>query len=236
MEQSSQSAVAVRGELIPAGLRGPLTNQHLHEYRQLSAADRALITPEALQRWVADLADDDYTLSDIAVFERKRRMALRTLRDADLTETEYKLLRYLQRHEGKTCTYIQLARHMWATPERSVSARQIAIQFGYASPMISTIQNLVHHIRRKLEVDPARPQHLATIRQVGYRWYSAAPSLDDGEDYEARSAESAQLREQLMLDLGITDPSVLDHPAWVEGSSIQLGPQHPEYQRALAEG
>lgn len=238
MEQSQRAvAVAVRGELLPAGPTGPLTNGHLHEYQELSAADRSLITAEALQRWAGDLKDDDYTLADIARLERRRRQALKTLRDgADLTQTEFKLLHYLRRHEGQTRNYLQIARHMWGTAERPITARTLASEYGYASPMITHIQVLIHSIRRKLEVDPARPQHLATIRAVGYRWYSAPPSLDDGENYEARHTESAVQRRQLMLDLGITDDTAITHPSWVEGSRIQLGPEHPEYQRALAEG
>lgn len=32
-----------------------------------------------------------------------------------------------------------------------------------------TVDNYVHSLRRKLEADPARPRHLKTVRQVGYR-------------------------------------------------------------------
>lgn len=179
------------------------------EWATLSLRDCALLTPEVVLRWAPDLDAGDCTLHDIARFERKRRENIQTLRTgAELQDQEWKLLRYLQRREGSTCTYLEIARHLWQTPVRRITAQSLismdAGKYGFGG-MVTTIQGMVHDIRRKLEIDPLRPQHLANIRGVGYRWYSAAPSLDDGENYERRATESAVLREKLYREMGLVE-------------------------------
>jgi hypothetical protein len=189
----------------------PLSEPQRAEYAALSRADRALVTPEAFARWSSDLAESDYSLADIVAFEKRRRAALATLRStAELTDREWQLLRYLQRNEGRTCTYLMMARHLWSTPAHPVTARTLRYTMNaqsdrYHVPMIVSIQVLVHQIRRKLEIDPLRPQHLATIRGVGYRWYSKPPALDDGEDYEQRARETERERDEMHQILGITE-------------------------------
>jgi len=42
--------------------------------------------------------------------------------------------------------------------------------WGYSSAVISrTVDTHVAELRRKLENDPARPDHIVTIRKTGYR-------------------------------------------------------------------
>jgi hypothetical protein len=189
----------------------PLSEPQRAEYAALSRADRALVTPEAFARWSSDLAESDYSLADIVAFEKRRSAALATLRStAELTDREWQLLRYLQKNEGRTCTYLMMARHLWSTPATPVTSRTLRSSMNYQvaayrAPMIVSIQVLVHQIRRKLEIDPLRPQHLATIRGVGYRWYSRPPALDDGEDYERRARESERQRDEMHAVLGITE-------------------------------
>jgi hypothetical protein len=101
----------------------PLSPTQRQELSTLSGTDRVLVTPEALARWSSDLAESDYSLADIVAFEKRRREALQSLRStAELTQMEWQLLRYLQRHEGTTRTYLQIARHLWSTAERPVVA------------------------------------------------------------------------------------------------------------------
>lgn len=191
---------------VPAEALG----RHHDEWAALTPRDRALLTPDALARWTADLSDGDFALAEVVAFEKRRREALQTLRStAELTDREWQLLRYLQRREGATCTYLQIARHLWSTPATPVTPRTLRTSMDasnpYAVPMITSIQVLVHKIRRKVEIDPVRPQHLATLRGVGYRWYSRPPALDDGEDYERRARETERQREEMQAVLGIAE-------------------------------
>lgn len=209
-----ERAVARRTPSLPEVLAG--RPERIDEWRGLSFDQQKLVTADAVERWTADLDDDDWTLADVARLERRRRDALLTLRsEAELTDREWQLLRYLRRNEGRTCTYLMIARYLWGTKESPVTApslRSRSIRADgrgwYNAPMITGIHVLVHHLRRKLEVDPRRPQHIASFRGVGYRWYSSPPSLEDGESYEARETEVRRLREQ-MQEAGIFEADVV---------------------------
>jgi hypothetical protein len=211
------------------------------EWAALGRSDRELLTPAVLDRWAGELHEDDYALSDIARFERRRLDALRTLRaDAALSDREWQLLRFLRRNEGRTVTYLDIARRLWQTPANRITARSLMTSMDadrpHQGPMIVTIHGLVHQLRKKLEVDPRRPMHLASIRGVGYRWYSAPPSLDDGENYAARDTEAAVLRRQLQAE-GLyegTFVAVQDADGVTFATSVTPGPEHPDHP-ALAE-
>src|SRR3954470_22696579 len=102
----------------------PPTKQE--EWLALSQPERKLLTREVLERWTADLDPDDYTLADLVRFERRRLDALRTLRsDQELTDKEWRLLRFLRRNEGRTVTYLDIARHLWSTPANRITARTL---------------------------------------------------------------------------------------------------------------
>jgi len=199
------------------------------ELAELAPRDRALLTPEVVERWTRDLHDNDWTLADVVILERRRQIALRTLRQTEgLTDLEFRLVRYLQKSEGRTRTYLQIAHHLWGTADHPVTASLLRSHHGYAAPMVSAIQVLVHQIRRKLEIDPLRPQHIATIRGVGYRWYSSPPAFDDGEDYTKRAQESLLLREQVARELGVVeDDRIAALPEYWEPGAPVLGPEHP---------
>jgi hypothetical protein len=195
--------------------------------RGLTPQDRALLTPEVRARWTRDLAPDDLADGEIVRLERGRLTALRTIRQgAELSDLEFKLVRYLQRYQGRARTYIQIAHHLWGSSERPITGWHLKSQDGYASSYVRHIWVLVAEIRRKLEIDPARPQHLATRRGVGYSWHDAPPALDDGVDYQTLYAEVAALRLQVQYELGgdigsLPIPRQALHP--------ELGPDHPAY-------
>jgi DNA-binding winged helix-turn-helix (wHTH) protein len=203
---------------------------------RLPERDRALLTPDVVARWTGGLAPDDYLDPvEIVRLERGRQRTLQTIREgAELTDLEFKLLRYFQRNERRTLTYQQMAHHLWGTSARPITAYMLRSQMGYASPYIRHIWVLVSSIRQKLEIDPLRPQHLATIRGVGYRWYNDPPSLDDGENYQKRLAESETMRAQVRYDFGYSvedDVRVLERPR----SGPMLGPNHPAYEADVTE-
>jgi two-component system KDP operon response regulator KdpE len=71
-----------------------------------------------------------------------------------LTPTEYDILRSLVLHAGKVLTHKQLAQAVWGS---EVEADSHLLQVN------------VSNLRRKVEKDPSRPQHIITETGVGYR-------------------------------------------------------------------
>jgi hypothetical protein len=100
-----------------------------------------------------------------------------------------------------------MAQHMWQTPQHRITARSLATRHGYAAPEIAHLHMLVSQLRRKLEIDMARPQHIATVKGVGYVYYSSPPAINDGINYEARRTQAHELREIMQTQFGIVEGS-----------------------------
>jgi DNA-binding response OmpR family regulator len=72
----------------------------------------------------------------------------------ELAPKEYDLLIALADRNGAVVTRLELMRQVW----------------GYSDAVITrTIDTHIAELRRKLERDPAHPQHILTVRKVGYR-------------------------------------------------------------------
>lgn len=76
-------------------------------------------------------------------------------RDVHLTPLEYKLLTVLIRHVDKVLTHRFLLREVWG-PNDEAEPHYVRV--------------FVASLRRKLEMDPARPVHILTEPGVGYRF------------------------------------------------------------------
>ncbi len=72
-----------------------------------------------------------------------------------LTPTEWAILDLLIRHRGRLVTRRQLLEHVWGTGDRKET---------------SYLRVYLAQLRRKLEADAARPQHLMTEAGMGYRF------------------------------------------------------------------
>ena|SRR5689334_23191715 len=72
-----------------------------------------------------------------------------------LTLMEANLLRYLIAHEGKAVSRKAMLENVWELHEDTDTR---------------AIDNFVVRLRRYIETEPARPQHLLTVRGVGYRF------------------------------------------------------------------
>jgi two-component system, OmpR family, phosphate regulon response regulator PhoB len=72
----------------------------------------------------------------------------------DLTAKEFDLLAFFIAHPGKVFTRAQLLNRVWNSP-------------GWLGE--ATVTEHVHRLRRKLEVDPGRPEWIKTVRGVGYQ-------------------------------------------------------------------
>jgi DNA-binding response OmpR family regulator len=73
-----------------------------------------------------------------------------------LTNREFDLLLFLASSPRQVFTRDQLLRQVWQTEP------------GWQDP--STVTEHVHRIRRHIEIDPAQPEHLVTVRGAGYRF------------------------------------------------------------------
>jgi DNA-binding response OmpR family regulator len=81
-----------------------------------------------------------------------------------LTLMEANLLRYLIQHEGKAVSRKAMLEHVWQLHEDTDTR---------------AIDNFVVRLRRYLERDPGNPEHLLTVRGVGYR-FVASPEASRG--------------------------------------------------------
>jgi two-component system, OmpR family, KDP operon response regulator KdpE len=71
-----------------------------------------------------------------------------------LTPTEYGILRTLVNHAGKVLTHQQLIKEVWG---------------GNYEADSHLLRVNVSNLRRKIETDPVRPQHIITEPGIGYR-------------------------------------------------------------------
>ncbi len=84
----------------------------------------------------------------------EKRVVLVAGEEVHLTPIEFKLLRTLIRHTGRVITQRQLLGEVWG-PNHTEQAQYLRVYMA--------------QLRRKLELEPARPKHLLTEPGVGYR-------------------------------------------------------------------
>jgi two-component system KDP operon response regulator KdpE len=84
-----------------------------------------------------------------------RRVVTRDGQPVHLTPLEYRLLTFLIANAGKVVTQRQTLREVWG-PDSADRSHYLRVYVGY--------------LRRKLEVDTARPEHIRTESGVGYRF------------------------------------------------------------------
>jgi two-component system alkaline phosphatase synthesis response regulator PhoP len=86
---------------------------------------------------------------------RDARQLFRDGRRIDLTPMEFDLLNALVARRGATASRLELLRDVW----------------GHSAAVVTrTVDTHIAELRRKLERDPAQPEHILTVRKVGYRW------------------------------------------------------------------
>jgi DNA-binding response OmpR family regulator len=123
-------------------------------------------------QWMRGLADgtpeskraasDPKTVSDFGTFYfagKTLDFGTLELRTADnvihLTLMETELLRYLVRNDGRIVSRKQILEEVWGLHEDTDTR---------------AIDNFMVRLRRYIELDPAQPRHLLTVRGVGYRF------------------------------------------------------------------
>ena len=73
----------------------------------------------------------------------------------DLSPTEFKLLKFLSRHQGRVYTREQLLDHVWG-------------EDAFVEPR--TVDVHVKRLRSQIEKDLSMPQYVLTVRGVGYKF------------------------------------------------------------------
>jgi two-component system KDP operon response regulator KdpE len=104
----------------------------------------------------SESASTTFELNEFKVDFSARRVFVRGA-EAHLTPIEYKLLTTLIRNAGKVLTHRQLLKEVWG-PQRVDETHYLRV--------------FMANLRRKLEVEPARPRYLLTEQGVGYRFAS----------------------------------------------------------------
>lgn len=104
---------------------------------------------------------DSFTFGDKSVHFDQLELRVRG-QVFPLTVMEANLLRHLIQHEGKPVSRKTMLEEVWGLHEDTDTR---------------AIDNFIVRLRRYIEDDPTRPQHLLTVRSVGYR-FVAAPAKE----------------------------------------------------------
>ncbi len=111
---------------------------------------------KALLRRQTDLHTslDEASFGDVYV-DFKKQEATKGKKKVDLTAKEFQLLKFFVEREGEVISRDQLLDSVW----------------GYeALPTTRTVDNYILSLRKKIEKNPSKPQHLLTIRTAGYKF------------------------------------------------------------------
>lgn len=118
--------------------------------RELLARVRALLRRAQPARALLD----ELNVGDVTVDFRSYE-ASKGNQPLEMTRREFQLLRALASRPGEVIMRSELLDQVWGLE---------------AYPTTRTVDNHVAGLRAKLEEDPAQPEHLITVRGVGYKW------------------------------------------------------------------
>jgi two-component system, OmpR family, alkaline phosphatase synthesis response regulator PhoP len=135
------------------------------EWLQL-ALDKSQTPPGSDERLSRTSRESDQTKleseDELFVFDGKTidfgELEIRTKdQTVRLTLMEAELLRHLIRHEGRVVSRKSLLEEVWGLREDTDTR---------------AIDNFIVRLRKYIEDEPSKPQHLLTVRKVGYRFVS----------------------------------------------------------------
>jgi len=107
-----------------------------------------------MRRTRREMPADEVTFGDVKLDFRTYR-ATKSGKPLDLTQREFRILRYFLDHSNAVVTREALLQHVW----------------GYdPSALTRTVDTHVARLRQKIESTPAEPRHLLTVHRAGYRF------------------------------------------------------------------
>ncbi len=112
------------------------------------------------QRNAAGSVSDQFDAGPIHIDFTRREVTVDD-RDVHLTPTEYSMLVLLAKNAGKVLTHRQILKEVWG-PSYLSHPHYVRVHMA--------------ELRKKVEVDPARPQWIVTEPGVGYRLRDRPPS------------------------------------------------------------
>jgi DNA-binding response OmpR family regulator/tetratricopeptide (TPR) repeat protein len=134
----------------------------------------------------------------------RRCILMESAEQRPLSTREADLLQYLAERPSTPVSRDELLANVW----------------GYSDAVVSRVcDNTVHRLREKIEVDPARPDHLITVHGTGYRL-----ELGAGEPEPAAPAAPAALLQlgATTVDLGRARAVLSDRVLELTGSEVEL--------------
>ncbi len=121
--------------------------------REFRSRVRALLRRASVSRQL-DGGGNVISAEGLTIDLARRAVKIRGER-VQLTYVEFELLRILASHPGRVYSRRMLLEALWGGAD-------------YREPR--TIDVHVRHLREKLELDPAEPEYILTVRGVGYRF------------------------------------------------------------------
>ncbi|MGQ9661347.1 MAG: response regulator transcription factor, partial [Kiritimatiellia bacterium] len=97
---------------------------------------------------------EECTIGDVKVNLRNREVQHGATK-ISLTGYESNLLRFLIQHRGETVSRSQILEEVWHVRKSTAGDR--------------TVDNYIVRLRSKIESDPTNPEHILTVRGVGYK-------------------------------------------------------------------
>lgn len=122
---------------------------------ELLARVKAVLRRNAmLQSEVESQVPSTVTVGEVEIRHASRQV-FRNGQPVVLTATEFDVLWCLVRGQGKVLSRDEIKSYVWGPAHHGT---------------VRTIDNFILQLRNKLEVDPQEPEHILTVRGVGYRF------------------------------------------------------------------
>jgi DNA-binding response OmpR family regulator len=122
--------------------------------REFRSRVRALLRRSRAPLATEDGSDQRIEIHDLVIDVPRRVVEVRG-EAISLTYVEFELLRTLASHPGRVFSRRMLLEALWKSAD-------------YRDPR--TIDVHIRHLREKLEAEPRTPEHILTVRGVGYRF------------------------------------------------------------------
>jgi len=119
-------------------------------FAELAARVRAVLARSQTEE---QLEQNELVFGDLVV-DLAKKQARRGADVISLTPTEYRLLEHLANHKGRAISEAELAQQVWG---------------NYREEDTNAVRRYIWLLRQKIEINPAHPRLILTVRGFGYR-------------------------------------------------------------------